>query len=112
MNKLEQNKLINRISSQLKDALKDLESLKHGINEIKMQPKIPAQVTLDDLYKALGNYKPAYKNWLKAAVEENNIQTLDELLRLRPREVKKMKHIGITTLYYIREALEDLGVQW
>ena len=31
MNKLEQNKLINRISSQLKDALKDLESLKQSV---------------------------------------------------------------------------------
>lgn len=110
MDKAKRIETIERIEKQLKIALKDLELVKQDITAVDTH--VPTNLTLNDLYKAMEKYKPYYGYWLKQAMVENNISSLEELMKLRPREVRKMKKIGVTTLYYIREAMEDLGIQW
>lgn len=110
MNKAKRIEAIERIEKHLKMALEDLELVKQNIATVETHA--PTNLTLNDLYKAMEKYKPIYGYWLRQAMTENDISSLEELIKLRPREVRKMKKIGVTTLYYIREAMEDLGIQW
>jgi hypothetical protein len=112
MNKLEQKDALERIEKQLNDALKDLEWVKQSIQVKNVPAFVPAGVTLDDLYKAISRYNSSYATRLRHIMVAYDIDTIEGLMELRPRDIRKMRNVGVTTIYYLREALEDLGVQW
>ncbi len=117
MNKVEQKEMMDLLSKRMEETQKALEQLKESFAEPISSPVVTPnetakELTLDDIYYALKKYDKAYVTRLKHAFAENNITNIYQLLIKRPREIRKMNNIGITTIYYLREAIEDLGIIW
>ena len=114
MMKSEQLRMIDNLEQRLIDALEDLAKLKASLLDIKSstENKIPEDVSLEDVYLAIGKKKKAYAYRLKAFCNDNNINTLAELVSVPPSQFIHSKGVGITTLHVVRKAIESLGVVW
>ena len=81
-------------------------------------PELPGKInnlTLDDICAEIGPSKKGKKKWgrkVKRILLNNNIDTLEKLLALKPDEFMVFEGVGKTTLYYTRKALECFGFTW
>ena len=89
-----------------------METAKSHSIPLVVDVSVPEDVTLDDLYKAIRVYSKSSAFNLKEALKSNNITTIAELVKYRPREILRFKNVGSTTIYNTREAMEDLGILW
>lgn len=103
---------LDAIIKHLKRIKHDLESAKSKSVPMVVNISVPEDVSLDDLYKAIRIYSKSSAYNLKEALKSNNIKTIAELVKYRPREILRLKNVGTTTIYNTREALEDLGILW
>ena len=103
---------IEDVINQLKVIKRDFEHAQKQNSFVPLDTSIPDGVTLSDLYKAIRNYSKASAYNLKTALEANDINTISDLVKLRPRDLNKFKKVGMTTIYHTREAMEDLGILW
>lgn len=100
------------IIKRLKRIKHDLETAKSHSIPLVVNVSVPEDVTLEDLYKAIRVYSKSSAYNLREALKSNNITTIAELLKYRPREILRFKNVGSTTIYNTREAMEDLGILW
>lgn len=103
---------LDAIIKHLKRIKHDLETAKSHSIPMVVNVSVPEDVTLEDLYKAIRVYSKSSAFNLKDALKSNNITTIAELVKYRPREILRFKNIGTTTIYNTREAMEDLGILW
>jgi len=110
---------IDKYLDELDVIIKDLKRIKHDLETAKshsiplvVDVSVPEDVTLEDLYKAIRVYSKSSAFNLREALKSNNITTIAELVKYRPREILRFKDVGSTTIYNTREALEDLGILW
>lgn len=107
-------KQYNRLGSIIEDIQrirKDLENVPYPTSKVT-SPDAPDDVTLEDLFRAVQYYSKLSASKLKNALIKNNITSISELTKLRPRDLKQFKSVGINTIYHTREAMEDLGILW
>lgn len=107
-------KQYNRLGSIIEDIQrirKDLENVPYPTSKVT-SPDAPDDVTLEDLYGAVRHYSKSSASNLRDALIKHNITSISELTKLRPRDLKQFNNLGATTIYYTREALEDLGILW
>ena len=81
---------------------------------MKTSDPSPTQgVTLIDIFKALEKKKHKNARFkLRQLCLDNNINTLDDFLKLSPSEFKTYRNIGTTTVYQVREVIESFGIVW
>ena len=99
---------------------KESESTDKGAAQIKdshtaMQSENANALTLDDICAEIGTTKKNKKKWgriVKRILLNNNIDTLEKLLSLKPSEFIDFEGVGKTTLYYTRKAIESFGFVW
>ena len=103
---------LDAIIKHLKRIKHDLETAKSHSIPMVVNVSVPEDVTLEDLYKAIRVYSKSSAFNLKDALKSNNITTIAELVKYRPREILRFKNVGSTTIYNTREAMEDLGILW
>lgn len=103
---------LDLIIKRLKRIKHDLETAKSHSVPMVVKVSVPEDVTLDDLYKAIRVYSKSSAFNLREALKCNNISTIAELVKYRPREILRFKNVGSTTIYNTREAMEDLGIIW
>jgi DNA-directed RNA polymerase alpha subunit len=99
------------VIKQLQKIKEDLEFSKLS-SPMSVTTAVPEGLTLDDLYKAIRNYSKSSAYNLREALKSNNITTIEELIKYRPREILRFKNVGTTTIYNTREAMEDIGILW
>lgn len=100
------------VIKQLQKIKRDLESSKLSCSPLAVTTVVPEGLSLDDLYKTIRKYSKSSAYNLREALKCNNITTLEELVKYRPREILRFKNVGTTTIYNTREAMEDLGILW
>ena len=103
---------LGHVIKQLQNIKKDLESSKLSNPPLAVTTAIPEGLSLDDLYKAIRKYSKSSAYNLKEALKSNNITTIEDLVKYRPREILRFKNVGTTTIYNTREAMEDIGILW
>jgi DNA-directed RNA polymerase alpha subunit len=110
---------LDKYLEELDVIIKDLKRIKHDLETAKshsislvVNVSVPEDVTLEDLYKAIRVYSKSSAFNLKEALKSNNITTIAEFVKYRPREILRFKNVGSTTIYNTREAMEDLGILW
>jgi len=112
---LKQLEMIDALKNRVQSILNELEILSKSIAESEKvyNPSSANGVTLDDVFNVLAkrNHKSSpFK--LRELCKSKNISTLDEFLRIAPREFIENKGIGRATAYEVRDAIESLGVVW
>ena len=102
----------NRSRGQVIDFLE--KSITCPFNLMKTSNPSPTQgVTLIDIFKALEKKKHKNARFkLRQLCLDNNINTLDDFLKLSPSEFKTYRNIGTTTVYQVREVIESFGIVW
>lgn len=83
--------------------------------EIPQKADNTNNITLDDICAEIGPSKKGKKKWgrkVKQILLNNNIDTLEKLLSLKPEEFMDFEGVGKTTLYYTRKAIESFGIIW
>lgn len=100
------------VIKQLQNIKRDLETSTLRTSPLVDKTAVPEGLSLDDLYKAIRVYSKSSAFNLREALKRNNITTIEELVKYRPREILLFKNVGPTTIYNTREAMEDLGILW
>ena len=67
---------------------------------------------LDDLGNIVGRYSYYCLRNFKLACQENNINTIHDLLKIKPVEFLQFRHIGPMTVEAIMGVLEMYNVEW
>ncbi len=112
---LKQLEMIDALKNRVQSILDELEVLRKSIAESEKayNPSSAKGVTLDDVFNVLAkrNHKSS-RFKLRELCKSKNISTLDEFLRIPPREFIDNKGIGRATVYEVRNAIESLGIVW
>ncbi len=111
MNKIEQIKSIESITQKLNEVIKELAILKESIAVSEYQTS-QTDLTVKKLLSELKKRNRGAASRIRHAFIENNITSIEQLLKLRPRNVAEMNGVGSNTVYHLREVLEDLGIIW
>ena len=93
----------------------DEETVQIKDNHSPMKSESTNALTLDDICAEIGTTKKSKKKWgriVKQILLNNNIDTLEKLLSLKPREFMDFEGVGKMTLYYTRKAIESFGFVW
>lgn len=98
-------------------ATADRPTNKENVQVITTLPQIEKakEITLDDICARIGQSKKGKRKWsrkVKQILLNNNIDTLDKLLSLRPDDFLNIEGVGKTTLYHTRKAIESFGIVW
>ena len=113
---LKQLEMIDTLKDRVQSILSDLEDLRKSIleSEKKAYDPSPTQgVTLIDIFNALEKKKHKNARFkLRQLCRDNNIETLDEFLKLSPSDFATYRNIGTTTVYQVREVIESFGIVW
>ena len=112
---LKQLEMIDALKNRVQSILDELEVLRKNIAESEKayNPSSAKGVTLDDVFKVLEKRKHKSSRFkLRELCKGKNISTLDEFLRIPPREFIDNKGIGRATVYEVRDAIESLGIVW
>lgn len=107
---------IDALKVRVQSILDDLDLLRKNIEESDNNVYTPSSangVTLNDVLKELDNKKHKSSRFkLRELCKDNNINSLDDFLKISPSAFERYKGIGPTTAYHVRKAIEGLGVVW
>lgn len=111
-----QLEIIDSLKIRVQSILNELDTLRNCLVESGKKSYTPSSangVTLEDIFNALkkGNHKSS-RFKLRELCKNNNINTLDEFLKISPREFITFKGIGRATAYEVRDAIESLEIVW
>lgn len=111
-----QLEMIDSLKILVQSILNELDTLRNCIVESDKKAYTHSSangVTLEDIFNTLkkGNHKNS-RFKLRELCKNNNINTLDEFLKISPREFITYKGIGRATAYEVRDAIESLGIVW
>ena len=113
---LKQLDMIDALKKRMLSFLDDLDSLRRNIEESEKRDYNPSSskgVTLQDVYKALEKRKhKSSRSKLREICRNNDINSLDDFLKISPKEFVRYKGIGSTTAYQVREIIESFGIVW
>ena len=110
MTKEERNEVFANIALKLKSALGELEELK---KEIDGDPStLYSGVTMRQVYDEMKRLRPRTQTRLRELMCNWEIETVNELLQLKPEEVIKGRNIGKKTVATLETALKNLGIVW
>lgn len=90
---------------------------KENVQVIPPPPQIEKaeEITLNDICARIGLSKKGKRKWsrkVKQILLNNNIDTLDKLLSIKPDDFLNLEGVGKTTLYHTRKAIESFGIVW
>jgi mevalonate kinase len=77
-----------------------------------IEQQIQNNFSLDDIYKAFSKKKKHYATRLKHAFLENNVESLDDLMKLSINDLSNMDGIGSETLRLLIKNLNSMGIDY
>ena len=109
----ELNKEQDNICSIIKHAYAELEDLKADIASIQKEEfiKTPlSQISFEDFLEEIKKHKESSR--IIDAMKLANINSIETLLSFSQKDFKRIRGIGIKSVWTVRDVLYELGIKW